>query len=144
MDYRKNALRTRLGMKVFHAMLRSLNVIIQKGWGCEDSSWVLLRNKFTVGRMATKPYFSMTGSIPWGSWRWTCLFLKLPSNCFVVMSACSLVKTKDPALTGLSDPFLLPCEEQFPGSQAKQIIPLDFFCGTCWGWGTGAGTKPGT
>lgn len=42
-------------MKVFHAMLRSLNVIIQKGWGCEDSSWVLLRNKFTVGRMATKP-----------------------------------------------------------------------------------------
>lgn len=60
------------------------------------------------------------------------------------MSAYYLEKTRDPTPAGLSDPFPLPCEEQFPGSQAKQIIPLDFLCGTWWGWGTGVGTKPGT
>lgn len=34
---KKNALRTRLGMKAFYAILRTLDVIIQKGEGCEEA-----------------------------------------------------------------------------------------------------------
>ena len=127
-------------MKAFHDMLRNLEVIVQMSlfrrlWqSSENSSWVLLRSKFTVGMGVTMPHALYDWLIPWGSWRWTCLFLRQPSNSCVVMPN-RRPSSHRAFWSQLGSPFFLPYKELFLGSQDKKIAPLDFFYGAWWGWG---------